>query len=222
MTERVQAQEPTELLWVDCEMTGLDLSKDKVIEFAAIATDANLKPLDDGVNWIIRTDMALLDGMDDWCTKQHGGSGLTAACLKSQWTLAAVDSMALAYARKHIPNGKILLAGSSVHVDKQFLKQDLPRLHNHLHYRVLDVSSIKEVTRRWYPQLDKVWKSQNESSHRALDDIKASIEELRRYREHVFKDPSEVKGTDSKGTGDSGAKGKLEEVATALEDKLKM
>lgn len=184
--------ENTELLWVDCEMTGLDLGKDCVIEYASIVTDGDLNPLDDGVQWIIRADKALLDSMDEWCTNQHGSSGLTAACLESPWTLAAVDSMALAYARKHIPHGKILLAGSSVHVDKQFLKKDLPRLSNHLHYRVLDVSTVKEISRRWYPNSQKAWKSQGESSHRALDDIRASIDELRRYRALFFKQPSEV------------------------------
>ena len=90
--------------------------------------------------------------------------------------LEQVDQIALAYARKHIPHGRILLAGSSVHVDKIFLKKDFPRLSNHLHYRVLDVSSVKEITRRWYPDWQSVWKSKGESSHRALDDIRASID----------------------------------------------
>ncbi|KAK9899461.1 oligoribonuclease [Cystobasidium minutum MCA 4210] len=181
--------EPTELLWVDCEMTGLDLTKDCIIEYAAIVTDGQLKPLDEGISFVIKADKSLLDGMDEWCTKQHGESGLTTASLESSTTLSEADQIATDYARKHIPEGRILLAGSSVHVYVSLdLKKDFPLLSQQLHYRVLDVSSIKEVARRWYPEHSGVWKSKGESAHRALDDIQASINELKRYRRYFFKD----------------------------------
>ncbi|KAL1723710.1 ribonuclease H-like domain-containing protein [Schizophyllum commune] len=180
------------IVWVDCEMTGLDHNKDKIIEIAVLITNGNLEIVDEGVEYIIRADKAVLDGMDEWCTNQHGKSGLTAACLASPHTTASVESAVLAYIQKWVPTQRTaVLAGNSVHVDRMFLANEMPRLVDWLHYRIIDVSSIKELARRWYPQIPVPKLS--ESSHRALDDIKGSIAELRWYRENIFKTVPKLK-----------------------------
>ncbi|GAA5936806.1 hypothetical protein JCM10213_000065 [Rhodosporidiobolus nylandii] len=188
------------IVWVDCEMTGLnpylpreglregeEFLPDRILEIAAIVTDKDLNPLDDGVEYIIKTDKEVLDKMNDWCIKQHGKTGLTRACLESQYAMEQVDELVTAYVTQHFPpSTPALLAGNSVHADKAFINKDLPRLASKLHYRILDVSSIKEIGRRWYPSLG--WQSKkDEAEHRALADIKASIAELKYYREHLFK-----------------------------------
>ncbi|KAH8926688.1 ribonuclease H-like protein [Atractiella rhizophila] len=184
----------TNLVWVDLEMTGLDLTKDRVLEIAVIVTDKDLNPLDDGLTFVIQTDKSVLDGMGEWCTKQHGQSGLTEACLKSSDRMEEVELRVLRYIERHIPRrGTAILAGNTVHADKAFLKKDMPRVHDHLHYRIVDVSSIKELCKRWYPDLEVI-KSQGKDDHRALTDILHSIAELKFYRSTIFKEvPSELK-----------------------------
>ncbi|KAL1745028.1 ribonuclease H-like domain-containing protein [Schizophyllum fasciatum] len=183
---RPLAYEDGPIVWVDCEMTGLDHNKDKIIEIAVLITNGNLDIVDEGIEFVIRTEKALLDGMDEWCRNQHGKSGLTTACLTSLHTMPDVESAVLDYLKTWIPTQRTaVLAGNSVHVDRVFLNNDMPRVVDWLHYRIIDVSSIKELARRWYPDIPVPRLS--ESSHRALDDIKGSIAELRWYRENIFK-----------------------------------
>ncbi|ODN94267.1 oligoribonuclease [Cryptococcus wingfieldii CBS 7118] len=174
---------------VDCEMTGLDFLNDKIIEIAVIITDGRLKPVDEGVSYIINTSKEVLDGMGEWCTEQHGKTGLTRACLDSPHSYEDVVQKVLAYIQKWIPEkGAGLLAGSSVHADMRFMLIGMPEIMQHLSYRILDVSTVKEVCRRWYPTVRaKEQKGRaGEIAHRALDDIQASIKELEYYREHIF------------------------------------
>ncbi|EKC99854.1 hypothetical protein A1Q2_05819 [Trichosporon asahii var. asahii CBS 8904] len=169
------------MVWVDCEMTGLDTSKDVIIEIAVIITDGHLNPVDDGICYVINTDKALLDGMDEWCQTTHGNSGLIQQCLDSPYSYADVAQKVLEYIQKWIPEkGAGLLAGSTVHADMRFLLIGMPEVMKHLSYRIVDVSSVKEIARRWYPQLIKREKEsrQKESAHR--------INELKFYREHIF------------------------------------
>jgi len=176
------------LVWIDCEMTGLDPRKDKILEIAVLITNGNLELVDEGIEYVIRTEKEHLDRMDEWCTKQHGASGLTESCLKSQYTREYVADAVLAYVKKWIPRPRTgVLAGNSVHVDKVFLKDQMPELVDWLHYRIVDVSSVKELARRWYPS--RPVPKQTETSHRALDDIRGSIQELKWYRENLFVPP---------------------------------
>ncbi|KAK7057521.1 exonuclease domain-containing protein, partial [Favolaschia claudopus] len=175
------------MVWIDCEMTGLDPDKDKILEIAVLITNGNLDLVDDGVEFIIRTDKVALDGMDEWCTKQHGQSGLTKACLESPHSHEDVSKAVLDYIKKWIPQRRVgVLAGNSVHADRQFLVKHMPEITEWLHYRI-DVSSIKELSRRWYPHLGIPKLA--ESNHRALDDIRGSIKELEWYRQNIFIQP---------------------------------
>ncbi|PPQ75072.1 hypothetical protein CVT26_011815 [Gymnopilus dilepis] len=181
------------LVWIDCEMTGLDHKKDKIMEIAVLITNGNLDLVDEGVEYIIHVDKEHLDGMDEWCTNQHGRSGLTRACLESSNKLENVSKEVVEYIKKWIPNERTgVLAGNSVHVDKLFLYEQMPEVVNWLHYRIVDVSTIKELSRRWYSQ-QGAFPRISENSHRALDDIKASIKELQWYREHIFVPPGAVR-----------------------------
>jgi len=173
------------LVWIDCEMTGLNPRKDKILEIAVIITNGNLEIVDDGIQFVIKTAKEDLDGMDEWCTKHHGSSGLTQACLNSPYSSAFVSQAILSYIKKWIPYPRIgVLAGNSVHADRSFLVEEMPELLDWLHYRIVDVSSIKELCRRWYPSrgLPRL----SETNHRALDDIRGSIKELQWYRDSIF------------------------------------
>lgn len=177
------------LVWIDCEMTGLDIAVDQIIEIACIITDKHLRELDDGIQFVIHVDQTVLDRMSPWCQKQHRQSGLSAACLQSSHTLTGVDQHIRSYLERHMPGqqGKAVLAGNSVYTDKMFLHKDLPLVAQYLHYRIVDVSSLKELARRWNPRLFRLAKPKNVlSKHRALDDIRDSISELRYYRENFF------------------------------------
>lgn len=179
------------LVWIDCEMTGLDYKKDRILEIAILITNGNLEIVDDGLEFVIRTEKSVLDNMGEWCVKQHGASGLTAACLESKHTTESVQDEVLNYIKKWVPQQRAaLLAGNSVHADRIFLAKDMPKIVDWLHYRIVDVSSVKELFRRWYPRrplLDSVFT--RESKHRALDDIRGSIRELKWYRENIFVTP---------------------------------
>ncbi|KAF8342716.1 ribonuclease H-like protein [Cantharellus anzutake] len=185
------------IIWIDCEMTGLDPNKDRLLEIALIITNGDLSPIDpQGISFIIKTDKEVLDNMNEWCIKHHGESGLTAACLASKHTFDYVSRSVLRYVKDRIPRERVaVLAGNSVHMDRAFLTKYMPGLINHLHYRIIDVSTIKELCRRWYPEVTEAKRTQpmeKENKHRALDDILGSIEELRFYRQHIFKDPSDI------------------------------
>jgi len=174
------------LVWIDCEMTGLELQRDALIEVAALVTDSDLNVLGEGVDVVIHVDDEQLDGMVDVVREMHARSGLTDAVRASTVSLAEAEERVLEYITKHVPEPKSApLCGNSIATDRGFLARYMPTLDNHLHYRMVDVSSIKELTRRWYP---RVYFGQPAKglSHRALADIKESIRELAYYRRTVF------------------------------------
>ncbi|KAL6472227.1 hypothetical protein MHYP_G00184150 [Metynnis hypsauchen] len=180
------------LVWVDLEMTGLDIEKDQIIEMACIITDSDLNLLAEGPNLIINQPNELLDSMSDWCKEHHGKSGLTQAVRDSKISLQQAEYEFLSFIRQHTPPGQCPLAGNSVHADKKFLDKYMPQFMRHLHYRIIDVSTVKELCRRWFPE-DYKLAPQKKASHRALDDIQESIKELRFYRANVFKVEAEEK-----------------------------
>ena len=174
------------LVWIDCEMTGLDLARDKLIEVAAIVTGPDLKPLDDGIDVIINADGSDLDGMLDIVRAMHDRSGLTEAVRASTVSVTAAEDIILGYIKGHVPEPRSApLCGNSIATDRGFLARDMPRVDAHLHYRMIDVSSIKELCRRWYP---RVYFGQPPKglAHRALADIRESIRELEYYRRTLF------------------------------------
>ena len=172
------------LVWIDCEMTGLDPLADALVEVACLVTDAELNVLGEGVSVIIRPTPEALAQMGDFVRTMHTDSGLL-PLLEAGTTMADAEAVVLAYVAAHVPPGKAPLAGNTVGMDKVFLERDMPTLMAHLHYRVVDVSSNKELARRWYP---RVFFNAPEKTggHRALGDIQDSIRELRYYRETVF------------------------------------
>ena len=169
------------IVWIDCEMTGLDQVADALIEVAAVVTDSELNVLGDGVDIVISPPKAALEQMNDFVRDMHTTSGLLDD-LPAGATLAEAEATVLEYIRSWVPDaGKAPLAGNSIGTDKVFLERDMPGLIGHLHYRVIDVSSIKELARRWYPRVYYASPEKN-GGHRALADILESIDELRYYR----------------------------------------
>ncbi len=176
------------LVWIDCEMTGLDLAHDALIEVAALVTDDQLNVLGEGVDVIIKPPVEALAAMSEFVTRMHTNSGLLAA-LETGVTMAEAEATVMAYIRQHVPEpDKAPLAGNTISTDRAFLARDMPQLEDHLHYRNIDVSSIKELVRRWYPRVFFA-APEKHGNHRALGDIKDSITELRYYRETVFVAP---------------------------------
>jgi oligoribonuclease len=174
------------LVWIDCEMTGLDLRRDALIEVAVVVTDAELTMLDAGLNVIVHADDTVLDAMIPFVRDMHASSGLTDAVRAATLTLGDAETQVLDYVRAHVPNARSApLCGNSIATDRGFLARDMPALDEYLHYRMVDVSSIKELAKRWYP---RVYQSQPGKglAHRALDDIKESIQELAYYRRTLF------------------------------------
>lgn len=167
-------------------MTGLDLDRDELVEIAAIVTEADLTEVDSGISLVIRPDdLSILDGMVDVVRDMHTNSGLLEE-IPNGVPLGEAQEQVLAYVRKHIPESrKAPLAGSSVYVDRGFLAKYMPELDAHLHYRLIDVSSVKEIARRWYPRAYFASPEKN-GNHRALGDIRESIAELRYYRDAIF------------------------------------
>ncbi|MEU1790405.1 oligoribonuclease [Streptomyces sparsogenes] len=173
------------MVWIDCEMTGLSLSDDALIEVAALVTDSELNILGDGVDIVVRPPAEALATMPEVVREMHTASGLLAE-LDGGTTLEDAQRQVLAYVREHVPEaGKAPLCGNSVGTDRGFLLRDMPELESYLHYRIVDVSSIKELARRWYPRAYFNSPKKN-GNHRALADIHESIAELRYYREAVF------------------------------------
>ena len=173
-------------MWIDCEMTGLDLSKDALVEIAVLVTDSELNVLDEGVDIVIHADDAVLDTMPDIVREMHATSGLTPLVRSSTVTVPEAEARVLDYVRSHIPDARTApLCGNSIATDRGFIARDMPLLDAHLHYRMIDVSSIKELCRRWYP---RIYYAQPDKglTHRALADIKESIRELRYYRGTAF------------------------------------
>ncbi|KAI8504222.1 Oligoribonuclease, mitochondrial [Branchiostoma belcheri] len=174
------------MVWVDLEMTGLDLDSCHIIEMACLITDDDMNVVAEAPDLVIHQPDSVLDTMNDWCKEHHGKSGLTEAVRKSELSLQAAEYEMLSFVRQYTPPGVCPLAGNSVHVDKKFLEKYMPQFMNHLHYRIIDVSTIKELCRRWYPE-DYNTSPQKSATHRALEDIRESIKELQFYRSHVFK-----------------------------------
>ncbi|MEH0975068.1 oligoribonuclease [Micromonospora sp. CPCC 205546] len=174
------------LVWIDCEMTGLDLGGDKLIEVAALVTDPDLNVLGDGVDVVIHADEAALAAMPEIVATMHAKSGLTEEVRRSTVTLAEAEDMVLDYVTTHVKDPRTApLCGNSIATDRGFITRDMPRLDAHLHYRMIDVSSIKELCRRWYPRV-YFGQPQKGLAHRALADIRESIRELEYYRRTLF------------------------------------
>ncbi|MEU4482442.1 MULTISPECIES: oligoribonuclease [Micromonospora] len=174
------------LVWIDCEMTGLDLGRDALIEVAALVTDPDLNVLGEGVDVVIHADEAALEAMPEIVRTMHGKSGLTEEVRRSTVTLAEAEDMVLDYVASHVKDPRTApLCGNSIATDRGFIARDMPRLDAHLHYRMIDVSSIKELCRRWYPRV-YFGQPQKGLAHRALADIRESIRELEYYRRTVF------------------------------------
>ncbi len=168
------------IVWIDCEMTGLDLAKDALVEIAVVVTDSELNVLDEGIDVVITPPVEALEQMDPFVRTMHTTSGLLEE-LPAGMTLAEAQDAVMAYLRERVEPGKAPLAGNSVGTDKAFLDRDMPDLVGHLHYRVVDVSSVKELARRWYPRIYFASPDKH-GGHRALADILESIDELRYYR----------------------------------------
>jgi oligoribonuclease len=176
------------LVWIDCEMTGLSLEHDALIEVAALVTDFDLNVLGDGVDLVVKPPAGALEQMNEVVTRMHTSSGLLDE-LDAGLTLREVEEQVLAYVREFVPEPrKAPLAGNTVGTDRTFLARDMPELEGWMHYRVIDVSSIKELTRQWYPRAYFAAPAKG-GSHRALADITESIDELRYYRKAVFVPP---------------------------------
>ena len=174
------------LVWIDCEMTGLDLDKDALIEVAALVTDANLNILGGGIDVVIHADDERLDGMLQVVREMHDKSGLTDEVRASTLTVKDAEDLVMEYITAHVPEPKSApLCGNSIATDRGFLARDMQRLDTHLHHRMIDVSSVKELCRRWYPRTYYGQPAKG-LAHRALADIKESIRELEYYRRTIF------------------------------------
>jgi oligoribonuclease len=174
------------LVWIDCEMTGLDAATDVLVEIAVIVTDAELNVLDPGLDIVIATDPAKLEGMDEVVQEMHTGSGLLTAIAAATTTLEEAEQQVLEYVKRWVPERrKAPLCGNSIATDRTFIARYMPTLDDHLHYRMVDVSSVKELARRWYPKAYYNAPAKH-GGHRALADIIESVTELRYYRAAIL------------------------------------
>ena len=174
------------IIWVDLEMTGLNVESDQIIEIACLITDGELNIVAKGPDIIINQPKNVMDNMGEWCREHHGKSGLTTKVLESKVSLPEAGRIVLEFVAKHTKKGMCPLAGNTVHVDKKFLEKSMPNFIEHLHYRIIDVSTVKELCRRWYPMEYNNCPTKK-GLHRALDDIEESIEELKFYKNNIFK-----------------------------------
>ncbi|SEI41699.1 oligoribonuclease [Allopseudospirillum japonicum] len=172
------------LIWIDLEMTGLDPKQERIIEIATLVTDKDLNILAEGPVLAISQPQTLLDAMDPWCTRTHGESGLSARVQASEVTTAEAEAQTLAFLRQYCAPGQSPMCGNSVHQDRRFLVNEMPQLEAFFHYRNLDVSTLKELAKRWKPEILPHFKKQN--VHLALADIRESVAELAFYREHLL------------------------------------
>jgi oligoribonuclease len=179
------ALDPNRLVWIDMEMTGLRPDSDRILEVALIVTDHDLLPVADPAVWVLHQDDAILDGMDAWNTSTHGRSGLVDKVRASALTEPQVEAAALEFLRLHVPARMSPMCGNSICQDRRFLARWMPALEDYFHYRNLDVSTLKELARRWRPEVVKG--IPKEGRHEALADVYESIAELRHYREHFLR-----------------------------------
>ena len=186
MTEQRAAtsQEPAPLVWIDMEMSGLDPDACRILEIATIITDARLEIIAEGPDLVVHQPDEVLAAMDEWCTRHHGESGLTDQVRASSTGEAEAERQTLEFLARFTQAGASPLCGNSVHQDRRFIARYMPGLDAFLHYRLVDVSTLKELSRRWYPEVKAPSKRE---THRALDDIRESIAELRFYRTAVFR-----------------------------------
>ena len=181
----IMSKSPSHLVWMDLETTGIDDRSCSIIEIATIITDKELHTVEEGPSLVIHQPETVLRSMEPWCVDQHGSSGLTEACRKSTVTPTEAEAETLAFVRKHCLRNKAPLCGNSIGFDRRFIMHHMPKLNNYLDFRNVDVSSVKELVQRWYPGVaEQVVKK---STHRSLDDIRESIDEMRFYRQHVFR-----------------------------------
>ena len=182
------AQDQNALVWLDMEMTGLDPDNDRIIELAMVITNSQLEISAESAVWVVHQSDAVLDGMDDWNKKTHGKSGLIEKVKASVLTEAEVEAQALDFLKRHVPAGKSPMCGNSICQDRRFMARYMPKLETHFHYRNLDVSTLKELCKRWAPEIAKGVKKGGK--HEALADIYESIEELKYYRGTFLKLPA--------------------------------
>jgi oligoribonuclease len=174
------------IVWIDLEMTGLDLATDVILEIATIITDNNLAIIARGPSLVIHQPDAVLENMNSWCKEHHGKSGLTEAVKQSKMSLQEAEAQTLEFIKSYCKQATAPLAGNSVYQDRAFLVRYMPTLIDYLHYRIIDVSTVKELARRWYPN-DPLVNFKKQETHRALTDIEESIKELDHYRQNFFK-----------------------------------
>ena len=179
------SQAENNLIWIDLEMTGLNPETDRIIEIATVVTDPNLRVLAEGPVLAVHQDKARLDAMDAWNTRQHNGSGLVDRVLASSVDEQAAQAQTISFLEQYVPAGCSPMCGNSICQDRRFLARYMPKLEAYFHYRHLDVSTLKELPRRWAPEVARGFSKQ--SSHLAMDDIKDSIEELSYYRGTMLK-----------------------------------
>ncbi|MEM7400842.1 MAG: oligoribonuclease [Pseudomonadota bacterium] len=176
--------EAENLIWIDLEMTGLDTMSDRIIEIATIITNKNLDELAVGPMIAVHQSESILNEMDEWNTEHHGNSGLIERIKNSTYSEKDAEDATLNFLQQHVPKGASPMCGNSICQDRRFLARLMPRLEDYFHYRNLDVSSLKELAKRWYPEIAKGYSK--ESKHLALDDIRDSIDELKYYRQHLL------------------------------------
>ena len=179
-------QDPNALIWIDLEMTGLDTDNDRIIEVATIITDAQLNIVAEGPVLAVHQNDEVMNGMDEWNTKTHGKTGLTERVRESKLDEAEAERQTIAFLEQYVPKNKSPMCGNSICQDRRFLARTMPALEAYFHYRNLDVSSLKEMAVRWKPEILSGYTKKN--THKALDDIRESIEELQYYRENFIKE----------------------------------
>lgn len=175
---------PENLIWIDLEMTGLDPSNDVIIEIATVVTDSDLNLLAEGPNLAVCQPKSALDGMDEWNQRTHANSGLVSRVLASQTSNDEAERLTIEFLQQWVPAGASPMCGNSIHQDRRFLERYMPNLEAYFHYRNLDVSTIKELVKRWRPDFNQYL--QKKGSHLALEDIRESLAELSFYRRYVF------------------------------------
>ncbi len=184
MGDEQTAKNQPPLIWIDMEMSGLEPETCEILEIACIVTDSALVEQGEGIDMVVHQADEVLDAMDEWCTRHHGQSGLTAAVKASVISLREAEQRTITYLKQFTNKGQSPLCGSSVSHDRRFIDRYMPELSSFLHYRTIDVSTVKELVKRWQPEAVA---PQKKNAHRALDDIRESIEELRHYRKTAFR-----------------------------------